>query len=162
MSPLNFAVACAVLFFVQSSFLPYFLPGQLFDLWLVVIVIGAVIIAPKDAFLLAAAGGFIQDIVAGNFFGIHLVPYLIITFIYVKLGKEKYNKHWYISLIAVVIASVLAFLSEGMVLYLSGNSIFLTFSVVERLFSFTLWNGIFALLIHNILWAVKREGEPRW
>lgn len=162
MRPLNFAVACAGLFFIQSSFLPYFLPDHLFDLWLVVVAMGALIIRPKDAFLLAAAGGFIQDIAAGNFFGIHLVPYLLITFIYVKLGKEKYNKHWYISLIAVVIASVFAFLMEGMILYLSGISIFLTFSVLERIFSFILWNGIFALLIHNVLWAVNREGEPHW
>lgn len=158
----NLGITCIVLFFLQSSFLPYFLTGHAFDLWLAAIALGAIIIDRKNAFFLALAGGLFQDIVAGNFFGIHLIPYLLITFIYVKFGKEKYNKHWYVSLLSVMIASAAVFAMEGIILYLSGNRISVSLTVGERLLSFILWNGIFSLLLHHVLWAMKWEGESHW
>lgn len=69
------------------------------DLWLVVIVLATLIFDNKTAMTLALVGGLLTDLVTGNLFGLHLLPYLAIAALYLALGRKRYNRHWYISLL---------------------------------------------------------------
>ena len=152
-----------LLFFAQSSFIPFFFDGLVQpDIWLVVIVLSTLIFDNQTALALAIIGGLLQDIVIGNLFGLHLLPYLVIASLYLILGKERYNKHWYISLIAILLASTLYLLFSAAVM-LCARGQYLAMSYIYYIgIPFTLLNAVGTLFFHNPLWAMKRERKTRW
>ncbi len=157
------AALSLLVFLLQSAFLPFFFDGLTQpDLWLVVVVLSTLIFDKKTALSLAFIGGLLQDIVISNLFGLHLLPYLVISSLYLALGKERYNKHWYISLIAIVLASLLYLLLSAFVMWCA-RSQHLAISYIFYLgVPFTLWNAAGMLCFHHPLWAMKKEGKTRW
>lgn len=60
-------------FFLQASVLPFlFSSFWVPDLWLTAMILTGVIYRPQDMIVMAMAAGMIQDLVMGNFFGLHL------------------------------------------------------------------------------------------
>ena len=78
MSGYALAFLSFLVFLVQSSVMPFFFSGlHQPDLWLVVIVLATLIFDNKTAMTLALVGGLLTDLVTGNLFGLHLLPYQI-------------------------------------------------------------------------------------
>ena len=93
---------CIFFSILQGSVIPFFFDGTSQpDLWLVFIIISAMVFPVKYAYVLSIVGGLVQDLIIGNFFGLHLLAYIVITFIFVKFVKGKYNRNWYVSVISV-------------------------------------------------------------
>lgn len=156
---------CSGCFLLQSSIIPFFFQGSYQpDIWLVVIVMASMIFSTGQALLFAIIGGLIQDLVISNFFGLHLVPYIIITYGFSMLGKGKYNRHWYISMIAVAIGTVVFIVSSYFIMILGGiNSMAFSYFLYTGIFLVGL-NAIFVLFFHKLLWSLSSgfEGESRW
>lgn len=163
MSHLSMGILTIVIFLLQASFLPFFFDGITQpDLWLTVVALGTLVYDKKTALLLALIGGFLQDIIISNFFGLHLLPYLAISMLFLYLGKERYNRHWYISLLAVLIASFLYVLISSVIMWWAGShyppmAYFLYLGI-----PFIGMNGVASLFLHSPMWRMKREGEPQW
>lgn len=163
MSNLSLVVLSVVVFFLQSSFLPFLFDGITQpDVWLVVIALATLVFEKRTCLILAMAGGLLQDIVISNFFGLHLLPYLAIALLFLELGRERYNRHWYISLLAVLIASAIYVVLSSLIMWWAGShyppiSYFLYLGL-----PFIGMNGICSLFLHRIVWGMKREGEPQW
>lgn len=106
---------------LQGSVIPFFFDGiSQPDLWLVFIIISAMVFPVKYAYVLSIVGGLVQDLIIGNFFGLHLLAYIVITFIFVKFVKGKYNRNWYVSVISVIVGS-LAFMGiSTLVMWIAG------------------------------------------
>ena len=97
---------CIFFSILQGSVIPFFFDGiSQPDLWLVFIIISAMVFPVKYAYVLSIVGGLVQDLIIGNFFGLHLLAYIVITFIFVKFVKGKYNRNWYVSVISVIVGS---------------------------------------------------------
>ena len=80
MSSFSITIFILVVIFIQASFAPMLFHGLVQpDLILTSIAIAALLFDKRKAFAIAMAGGLIQDIIIGNFFGLHLLPYLLIT-----------------------------------------------------------------------------------
>ena len=93
MSGYALAFLSFLVFLVQSSVMPFFFSGlHQPDLWLVVIVLATLIFDNKTAMALALVGGLLTDLVTGNLFGLHLLPYLAIAALYLALGRKRYNR----------------------------------------------------------------------
>ena len=107
-------------------------------------------------------GGLLTDLVTGNLFGLHLLPYLAIAGLYLALGRKRYNRHWYISLFAMTLASLLYALLSWLVLLAAGSHVFSISYILYFVMSTTFMNGAAVLVLHRPLWAMKREGEPKW
>ena len=163
MSTLSLVVLSVVVFFLQLSFLPFLFDGITQpDLWLVVIALSTLVFEKRTCLILAMVGGLLQDIVISNFFGLHLLPYLAITLLFLELGRERYNRHWYISLLAVLIASAIYVVLSSLIMWWAGShyppiSYFLYLGL-----PFIAMNGVGSLFLHRIIWGMKREGEPQW
>ena len=139
-------------FLVQSSVMPFFFSGlHQPDLWLAVIVLATLIFDNKTAMSLALVGGLLTDLVTGNLFGLYLA-----------LGRKRYNRHWYISLFAMTLASLLYALLSWLVLFAAGSHVFSISYILYFVMSTTFMNGAAVLFLHRPLWAMKREGEPKW
>lgn len=151
------------LFLLQSAILPFIFNGSSQpDLWLVSIIIVAMIFKFDFAIIFALIAGFIQDLVISNFFGLHIFPYLIIAYFFAKYGKERYNKHWYVSAVAVIAGSLIYLICETGILYLAGIKIISSLNLLEFGVVFVVYNTICSLLLHRILWSFKFEKEIYW
>ena len=163
MSAYSLLLLSGVIFLLQSSFLPFLFNGIMQpDLWLTVIALSSLVVDRKTAILLAAIGGLLQDVVTSNFFGLHLLPYLGITLLFLKFGRDRYNKHWYISLLAVLLASVIYVVVSSIIMGWAGSRYPSLFYFVYLGIPLVLMNGGCALALHPLIWMLKREEEPRW
>lgn len=163
MSALCVFLLSLVLFLMQTSLLPFLFDGITQpDIWLTTVALATLVYDKKIALLLALIGGLVQDIVISNFFGLRLLPYLAIAMIFLELGKERYNRHWYISLLAVWIASAFYVLASSFIMWLAGSHYPPVAYFLHLGIPFILMNGVAALFLHPILWGMKREGEPKW
>lgn len=163
MSNFAFIIICIVTFLIQSSVFPFFFNGVFQpDLWLTLIIIFALIYDKKQVFLLTVIGGLSQDIVTGNFLGLHIIPYLFIAFVFSALGRERYNRHWYVTFLAVVIGSVVYVLLSGLIDWAgTGSAIEITYFTYIGAYMIAA-NGVLSLILHPILWGLRREGEILW
>jgi len=119
---LSLSALAAVLFILQSSVLPFFFNGTSQpDLFLVALSVLALVLDVRYVLMLAAVFGILQDVVIGNFFGLHLLPYLVVAWTFSKLTKEKFNRHWYVSLSAAAAGSVV-FLVLSLLVSAAGGS----------------------------------------
>lgn len=163
MSRFSFVCFSAITFLIQGSVLPIFLNGLWQpDLWLTSIIISVLVFNKRTALLLAIIGGLIQDIVIGNFFGLHIFPYLMITLTTMWVVRAKYNRQWLISVLSVMAGTIVHIAFLWMVVHVGGDT-------VQPLYYFfydgipqVMMNATAALVLHQVLWKMKREWEPKW
>ena len=86
-------------------------------------ILTGVIYRPQDMIVMAMAAGMIQDLVMGNFFGLHLFPYLVVAFVMTLGGREKYNRQWFVSMTAVMGGTCLYILAAAAVIWAAGGHI---------------------------------------
>lgn len=163
MSSFSITIFILVVIFIQASFAPMLFHGLVQpDLILTSIAIAALLFDKRKAFAIAMAGGLIQDIIIGNFFGLHLLPYLLITALLVRFGRGRYTRHWYISLLAVVMATIVYLLFSSLILWWGGSH-YLSYSYFLSLgIPLTFLNGLSSIILYNLLWRMKCESEPKW
>jgi len=154
---------CIFFSILQGSVIPFFFDGiSQPDLWLVFIIISAMVFPVKYAYVLSIVGGLVQDLIIGNFFGLHLLVYIVITFIFVKFVKGKYNRNWYVSVISVIVGS-LAFMGiSTLVMWIAGVPLVSFLYLLYIGVPFIGYNAVCAFLLHRPLWYFKIEGESRW
>lgn len=154
---------CIFFSIFQGSVIPFFFDGlSQPDLWLVFIIISIMVFRVKFVYILAIVGGLVQDLIIGNFFGLHLLAYMTITFIFVKFVKGKYNRNWYISVVSVMAGS-LAFIGVStFVMWAAGVPLVSFLYLFSIGIPFIGYNAVCALLLHRPLWYFKVEGESRW
>lgn len=148
---------------LQGSVIPFFFDGiSQPDLWLVFIIISAMVFPVKYAYVLSIVGGLVQDLIIGNFFGLHLLAYIVITFIFVKFVKGKYNRNWYVSVISVIVGSLEFMGISTLVMWIAGVPLVSFLYLLYIGVPFIGYNAVCAFLLHRPLWYFKIEGESRW
>lgn len=163
MSRAGWLCLAASLFLLQSAVLPFLLyGGWMPDLWLAAAVISVLAFDRKTALTFALAGGAAQDIVAGNFFGLHLFPYLMVTLLTSFFMRERYNRKWLVSVLSVAAGTAVYFVFLWLVVAVSGGRVDIPAYAVYRGLPQIGANALAALVLHNVLWNMKREWEPRW
>lgn len=163
MSRLSFFCFCAVTFLLQGSVLPILLDGRWQpDLWLTGIIISALVFNKKTAILLAVTGGLLQDIVTANFFGIHIFPYCMITAMTMGIMRARYNRQWLISVLAVMTGTAAYIFFLWIVVYVSGGHVRPVLYFFYDGIPQVMMNATAAIVLHNVLWNMKREWEPKW
>ena len=163
MTKLSFAMICGLLFLLQSSFLPFFSFGEAQpDLWLVAAVISVIVFDRKTALMFAVIGGALTDIGTGNFFGLHLFPYLVTTLATVSYVREKYHRRILVSLIFTAAASLLNMVAMWCVIWFSGTSVGVLEYGLHRAWQIIGLNVLAGIVMHHLLWSVKKEWVAKW
>jgi rod shape-determining protein MreD len=152
-----------VIFFLQVSVLPFFFGGEwLPDLWLTALLIAGLVFDRKYVIAWTLAGGFAQDLLTTNYFGLHMFPYMILAALSYGWARKRFNRHWYVSVAAVMAGSLLFMMMVGLVAFPSGESMDIPSYFLYKCIPFVMMNGTAALLLHPLLWGMKYEGESRW
>lgn len=111
---------------------------------------------------LAILGGIVQDVIIGNFFGLHVVSYALVAYILGSLQYTIYEEQWYATAWwAGLGATVVMFVQLGLLWIVQEPVDILTY----------IWNhgipsiGIDALLgivVHKLLWRWEEKDEYLW
>ena len=89
MKKLNCIMTAFIVFILQAAILPFMFnsvsqPNLIF----VFVVLMALHHGQRIGIITALLGGFCQDVIIGNFFGLHLLVYLIVAIICSYLGRD--------------------------------------------------------------------------
>lgn len=163
MAGYNLVMLIFSIFLLQSSLLPFLFNGVFQpDLCLVMVTLSAIMLDRRSVLIFAFAEGFLQDIIIGNMFGLHLLPYLLIALFLLHFGRKRYNRHWYVSVVAVLIATIVYFIISGLLMRLSGIHSFSIYLYLYTILVTAAMNGCCALIFHNMMRIFKKEEESLW
>lgn len=152
-----------VVFLLEASVFPFFFGGMWQpDLWLTILIIGSLIFSKEWVIGWTLAGGFVEDLIISNYFGLHLFPYMVVAAIIYGWARTRFNKHWYVSVAAVMAGSLLFMVIVGVIGVFSGEALEIPSYFLYKCVPFMMMNGTAALFLHRPLWGMKYEGESRW
>lgn len=152
-----------ITYLLQGQFFPnLFRTGWQPDLFLVWVVLISLIKGRTKGMIAAVIGGIIRDVVIGNFFGLHLFPYMAVAYVASIIGQEYYEEQWYRSIFAVMIAT----LFDGFLRYIMLFFVFPDKQVLAY-FWYNIWpslwmNALLGIFVHHITWRVSRREEYFW
>ena len=102
-------------------------------------------------------GGFLQDVIIGNFFGIHILPYLLVAALSSYLGRSL-EKDQYILLVLLVLFITEAYLVfTYLVLSLSGQFVSFIPYLAQYSVPLLVSHGILARFADRIVRKMYRE-----
>ncbi len=163
MSRLAFAAICLLIFLLQSAFLPFLSNGAWMpDLWLVTVVMALLAHDRITALGFALVGGVLIDIGTGNFFGLHLFPYVLALSVIAFHIREKYHRRIFTSFFFVAMASCLYVPAMWFVIWMAGGHIVFLDYVLYRGLPMALLNVAAVFFVHPLLWSVKKDWVARW
>ncbi|KMO87857.1 rod shape-determining protein MreD [Megasphaera cerevisiae DSM 20462] len=169
MKKLSCLMAAFIAFILQSAVFPFIFNGiSQPNLIFVFIVLVALHHGQRIGIIAALAGGFCQDVLIGNFFGIHLLPYLLIALICSYIGRNIDKDQWILTLLIVLGATESCLILTCIVLLMSGQFVNIASYLFEFSIPMLIYHGILALPVDHIVWKLRREDsyygyrEYRW
>lgn len=158
MKKLNCLIAAFLLFIVQGSVLPFIFNGvSQPNLIFVFVILMALHHGQRVGIITALLGGFCQDVIIGNFFGIHLLPYLILAVVCSYLGRDVEKDRFILTLLIVLGATEVNLLLTGGILALTGQYINILSYVLEFTIPMLIYHAIVTVLIDGAVWKLRRE-----
>ena len=148
---------------LQSSVVPRWFPYSWTPhLLLTIALVVTVLKGRSTGMTLAILGGIVQDVIIGNFFGLHVVSYALVAYILGSLQYTIYEEQWYATAWWTGLgAAVVMFVQLGLLWIVQEPVDILTY----------IWNhgipsiGIDALLgivVHKLLWRWEEKDEYLW
>lgn len=158
MKKMNCFIAALVVFILQSSVFPFIFNGVYQpNIIFVLIVLVSLHHGQQAGIMAALVGGFCQDVIIGNFFGLHLLPYLVISFICSSIGNNVEREQWLLTLIIVLIATEFSLLLTCGVLLMSGQFVKIMAYLLEYSVPMLIYHGILTLPMDYFVWKLRHE-----
>lgn len=158
MKKVNCLITAFVVFILQSAVLPFIFNGvSQPNLIFLFVVLMALHHGQRIGIWTALIGGFCHDVIIGNFFGIHLLPYLIIAIICSYIGRNVEKDQTILTVLIVLGATEVNLLLTGGVLALTGQYVNLVSYVIEFSIPMLIYHGILALPVNHVVWKLRRE-----
>mgnify|MGYP002617994477 CR=1 FL=1 len=134
MKKLNCIITAFIVFILQAAVLPFIFNGvSQPNLIFVFVVLMGLHHGQRVGIATALLGGFCQDVIIGNFFGLHLLVYLIVTLVCSYLGRNIDKDQWILTLLIVLGATEAGLVLTCGFLFLAGTSMW------RR----TYWNSVY-------------------
>lgn len=148
---------CLLFFFIQGAMLPFWWPGaHLPDLWLVATILLTFFAGPQIGLLTALVGGLAQDVVFGNFFGLHLAGYCAAV-IGMLPAWNHLQVRWNIVFLAVFLISPIVGAAQYLFLLAAGESVQFLPYLVQIVLPSTAVNTLFSVPLYLLLRPHERE-----
>lgn len=158
MKKVNCLVAAFLIFIVQSAILPFIFNGvSQPNLIFVFVILMALHHGQRVGIVTALVGGFCQDVVIGNFFGVHLLPYLALAIVCSYLGRDIEKDRFILTLLIVLGATEANLLVTGGLLALSGQYINIISYVLEFSIPMLIYHAVLTVLIDSAVWKLRRD-----
>ena len=124
MKKMNCIITAFIVFILQAAVLPFIFNGvSQPNLIFVFVVLMGLHHGQRVGIATALLGGFCQDVIIGNFFGLHLLVYLIVTLVCSYLGRNIDKDQWILTLLIVLGATEAGLILTCGFLFLAGQYI---------------------------------------
>lgn len=158
MKKVNCLLAAFLIFIAQSAILPFIFNGvSQPNLIFVFVILMALHHGQRVGIVTALAGGFCQDVIIGNFFGVHLLPYLVLAMVCSYLGRDIEKDRFILTLLIVLGATEANLVITGGLLALSGQYINIISYVVEFSIPMLIYHAVLTVLIDSAVWKLRRD-----
>lgn len=151
-----------ITYIAQAQIFPMiFVKGFNPDIFLVWVIVVTLIKGRKKGLTVAVIAGIIQDIVIGNFIGLHLIPYLIVAQVASRYSVDE--DHWYRTILyTMLLVAVVDSIATMSLLYIIFPDMKIFSYYLTYFFPVIFIDGILAFFIHKILWKLTEEQEYVW
>ena len=151
-------ITAVIVFLLQSVVLPRIFNGvEQPNLIFIVVVLVALRFGQRIGIGAALIGGFVQDVVIGNFFGIHIVPYLVLAFAASYVGRMVEDGQRLLVILLLLVATELNLVLTYAVLALSGQFISLPAYLAQYSIPLLLYHGILVLPADKAVRKMRNE-----
>ena len=97
-----------------------------------------------------------QDVIIGNFFGLHLLVYLIVTLVCSYLGRNIDKDQWILTLLDRPRGDGSRLILTCGFLFLAGQYINVAAYLLEFSIPVLVYHGILALPVDHVVWRLRR------
>lgn len=158
MKKLNCIITAFIVFILQAAVLPFIFNGvSQPNLIFVFVVLMGLHHGQRVGIATALLGGFCQDVIIGNFFGLHLLVYLIVTLVCSYLGRNIDKDQWILTLLIVLGATEAGLILTCGFLFLAGQYINVAAYLLEFSIPVLVYHGILALPVDHVVWRLRRS-----
>lgn len=163
MRRISFLLLGLLTYLIQAQLFPViFVRGWQPDLFFVWVVLIAFIKGKKKGLIVAFMAGIVQDIILGNFFGLHLVPYVIVAYLSAKYGQKEDIYQWYRAVGLVVIMTVVDAVIRMILLALVFTDINVLSYIFYFVFPILFMNGVLGIAVYKLIWMLAEPEEVFW
>ena len=158
MKKMNCIITAFIVFILQAAVLPFIFNGvSQPNLIFVFVVLMGLHHGQRVGIATALLGGFCQDVIIGNFFGLHLLVYLIVTLVCSYLGRNIDKDQWILTLLIVLGATEAGLILTCGFLFLAGQYINVAAYLLEFSIPVLVYHGILALPVDHVVWRLRRS-----
>ena len=157
MKKMNCIITAFIVSILQAAVLPFIFYGvSQPNLIFVFVVLMGLHHGQRVGIATALLGGFCQDVIIGNFFGLHLLVYLIVTLVCSYLGRNIEKDQWILTLLIVLGATEAGLILTCGFLFLAGQYINVAAYLLEFSIPVLVYHGISALPVDHVVWRLRR------
>lgn len=158
MKKLSCVMTAFIVFILQSAIIPFIFNGvSQPNLIFVFVALMALHHGQRIGITTALLGGFCQDVIIGNFFGLHLLPYLLVAIICGYIGRDIDKEQWVLTLLIVLVATEVDLIFTCGFLWLSGQYINIAAYLLQYSIAMLVYHGILALPVDHVVWHLRRD-----
>ena len=144
---------------VVPRWFPYsWAPHLLLDIALVVTILKG----RSSGLLLAVVGGIVQDVMIGNYFGLHVVSYAAVSYALGSIHLTIYEEQWYASAGWIGLGAALVMLVQIGLLWIVQEPIILTTYIWNHGIPSIGIDVLVGILVHKLVWRWEEKDEYMW
>ncbi len=132
------------------------------DLFLVWVILLTIQEGRRMGLLFAVVAGILRDVVLGNVFGLHILPYVAIVYLVSLVEYDSYREQWYRSVMIVAMATLIDGLLRMVMLSIGFSGVSVLTYIWYYIWPAFMTNSILAVVVHGILWKLSGKEEYVW
>lgn len=163
MRTVAYVLLAIITFMLQGIIIPYLWPTtwqpNLILTWIIVL---TMLQDQRIGMMVAVMGGLVHDILLSNFFGLHLLPYVAVCYIFSLSTYKIYEEQWYATFFAVVLGTLLDAIIRIIWLLAVHADIHIGAYLYHLVLGPMFVNGLMGIVLHNMIWNLKERETYMW
>lgn len=144
---------------VVPRWFPYsWAPHLLLDIALVVTVLKG----RSHGMMLAVVGGIVQDVMIGNYFGLHVVSYTTVSYMLGSMQGTVYEEQWYASAWWTGLGVALVMVLQIGLLWIVQEPIVMTTYIWNHGIPSIGIDALVGIMVHKLVWRWEDKDEYMW
>ena len=144
---------------VVPRWFPYsWAPHLLLDIALVVTVLKG----RSHGMILAVVGGIVQDVMIGNYFGLHVVSYVTVSYMLGSMQGTVYEEQWYATTWWTGVGAALVMALQIGLLWIVQEPIVMTTYIWNHGIPSIGIDALVGIVVHKLVWRWEEKDEYMW
>lgn len=112
--------------------------------------------------MLAVVGGIVQDVIIGNYFGLHVVSYATVSYMLGAMQGTVYEEQWYASAGWTGLGVALVMVLQIGLLWIVQEPIVMTTYIWNHGIPSIGIDALVGIVVHKLVWRWEEKDEYMW